>query len=157
MKRGETPCARHNKMAKCRKPQETRNSPETGVRCRTSSSPPVPDKSYAPPPEPWPGRSGSLRRTIPGGGIRSEVFRNRSTPDPWSQARRRWPRPPLRPKRFALRAPQGCAAAEPNEPIPGQNPTGKSEQEKRREKKPRTRKTKATTKTKKKKGTLLMR
>src|SRR5947209_11433061 len=29
MKRGETPCARHNKMAKCRKPQETRNSPET--------------------------------------------------------------------------------------------------------------------------------
>src|SRR5260370_7635484 len=30
MKRGETPCARHNKMAKYRKPQETRNSPETG-------------------------------------------------------------------------------------------------------------------------------
>src|SRR5215470_17410344 len=30
MKRGENPCARHNKMAKCRKPQETRNSPETG-------------------------------------------------------------------------------------------------------------------------------
>jgi hypothetical protein len=28
--RGETPSARHKKMAKCRKPQETRNSPETG-------------------------------------------------------------------------------------------------------------------------------
>src|SRR5262245_9122649 len=30
MKPGETPCARHNKMAKCRKRQETRHSPETG-------------------------------------------------------------------------------------------------------------------------------
>src|SRR5439155_20108348 len=39
MKRGETPCARHNKMAKYRKPQETRNSPETGrPRARLASS-----------------------------------------------------------------------------------------------------------------------
>ena len=53
--------------------------------------------------------SGGRRKTIRG--IKRSAARCRSAPPSWPPPRRarRWPGPPLRPKRSALRATQGCA------------------------------------------------
>jgi hypothetical protein len=60
--------------------------------------------------------SGGRGPTIPGGAVTGKAIWE-ACPWPGPLARRRWPRPPLRLKRSALRAPQGCAPAEANDLI----------------------------------------
>ena len=103
--------------------------PRRALRERSPAPPmPVAKRQWVPPPDhPW--RQGAERRAA----------RPASAPITVPPSGRPWPGPPLRPERSALRAPQGCAPAQANDPNKYKN------------------KSKNKNKNQNKKGTLLMR